>query len=115
MIQEKMEYGYRLRKQLKRWFLSSVLMISVAAQGIAQSSSGIIAGHIHTEDGTPVAFASLMLRENGKKVGTDSEGKYEFTALQPGKYTVVVSSIGFRSEEKSAALHAADRITMDFV
>lgn len=110
-----MEYGYSPKKQWKKWFLSSVLLTFVITQGVAQSVSGTILGYIHTKEGNPVAFASLTLKETGEKVGTDSEGRYEFTALEAGKYTIVVSSIGFRTEEKSAALHADDRLTMDFV
>jgi hypothetical protein len=68
---------------------SFVLLLSIS--GIAQS----INGQVTDEHNSPVPYANLFIKELGSGASADDKGKY-FLTIDPGVYTLVVSSVGFQ-------------------
>lgn len=67
-----------------------LLIITLSAQ------AGGIRGKIKGEDGAPLAFASIFVKQTGTGSATDMDGNYEIK-LTPGKYTVQFQYLGYET------------------
>jgi hypothetical protein len=67
-----------------------VLVVSVTAQ------AGGVKGVIKADDGTPLAFATIYVKQLGTGVASDMDGKYE-VALAPGTYDIIYQFLGYES------------------
>lgn len=99
-----------------RSFLGLLLLV-VAMTGSmrAQTTSGSIAGTVHDPQGAAVPNATVTVTEQDKKLSfttaTDSEGRFAFPQLQPGRYTIAVESPNFKkSERRDVVLNANDKL-----
>ena len=85
---------------MKRWFAlrSAFCFASVAA---AQSSA-ILRGRVTDASGAAIAEAKIKLTlvTTGvvREIVTDTGGAYEFSQLQPGRYTLEASADGFQTQ-----------------
>lgn len=77
-------------------------------------SAGNISGTVKSESGDPLPGASVYLI--GKKVGdfTNSDGKFEISSVQAGKYTIRATYMGYSPEEKTIVLKDNESITVNF-
>lgn len=70
------------------------LAISVAEAALAQGVS--VQGRVvDADDGKPVEFAYVLLKESGLGALSDAEGRFAIKGVQPGRTTVVVQSLGY--------------------
>jgi len=58
--------------------------------------AGGIRGTIKADDGTPLAYASIFVKQTGTGSATDFAGKYE-VILPPGRYDVLFQYLGYES------------------
>lgn len=75
----------------KKWLLflcALCTFFTVQAQGIR--------GSVLSEEGEPLGYASVYVRNIGDGVPTNEEGRYEF-ALPPGIYDVIFQYLGYKS------------------
>ena len=83
-----------------------LLWISIAAVlaaiAFAQSGDAEITGIVKDPTGTPIAHAALTLTnlDSGvaRSVVSDSDGRYRFFAIPPGRYGVKAEAVGFKTE-----------------
>jgi len=61
--------------------------------------SGGIKGTIKANDGTPLPYASIFVRQTGSGASTDLKGNYEII-LPPGHYDVVFKFLGYESASR---------------
>lgn len=88
-----------------------LLLLSSAAPALAQNH---VAGTVHdAQSGEALAKVTIRLVESGISVQTDADGKFEFTAMQPGHYRLVASSVGYRLLQKQIDLMEDDQINID--
>ena len=81
---------------VQRQFLILLLtFINVAA--FAQS--GKVNGKISDVKGQPLTGASIIIKNTNKGATTDSKGEFVIDNLANGKYTVVMSFIGYKTKE----------------
>ena len=73
----------------------SLLLISFLAVANLLYGGGI-RGTIKADDGTPLAYASIFVKQTGTGSATDFEGNYEVT-LPPGRYDVLFQYLGYES------------------
>src|ERR1041384_86125 len=77
----------------------SVLLFSGAAS--AQVGDADVSGAVTDPSGAPVSVARLLLpnEDSGvvRAIVTDSEGRYRFPALAPGRYSLKAEAPGFRA------------------
>src|SRR5215813_5209972 len=95
--------------------LSLAMALSLSA--FAQSTSGSIAGSVLDKQGSAVSNATVIAIDQSKRVSftasTDSEGRFTFAQLQPGRYTLTVSGGGFKKLElKDVVLNANDKLSV---
>ena len=65
-----------------------------------------ISGKVTGTNGNTLSGAGVKLKNKGFTAGTNTNGIYEFTNLPAGNYTVVVSYLGFATQEKNVVLSA---------
>jgi len=71
-------------------FAASGLLYGTAAASPQSPGTGTLRGRITIRDtGAPVINASVLIIQLDRSAMTDSDGKYEFRDLPPGKYNVI--------------------------
>lgn len=100
----------RGKKLLRVLSLIATLGLGINAATAQQSTAGLH-GHVSDERGGMIVGAKLILfGENTKKTtASDSEGKYSFVDLVPGRYILRASAVGFETYEKADVTLAARR------
>lgn len=81
---------------------SLILLLLIISQ---VSFSGGIRGTIHADDGTPLAYATIYVKQLGTGTVTNSDGFYELS-LTPGEYDVVFQYLGFETQERKISVRS---------
>ena len=115
-----------MRRPTKRHFLNPRLLVSLlqcllaaAAFGQGETTSSIV-GQVTdaTSAAIPAATVKITNRENGseREAKTDDEGRFNFTQLKPGAYSVRVEAHGFDPQQNDNVLSAlGQKQTVNFV
>lgn len=86
---------------LKRLLSLFILAVVVSVGALAQAGQSEIKGKIiDKETGETMPFVNIVLEKNGvQKAGVTSniDGDYSFKPIEPGKYTIKVLSMGYKS------------------
>ncbi|MBV8903939.1 MAG: carboxypeptidase regulatory-like domain-containing protein [Acidobacteriia bacterium] len=90
---------------MKRCFLllASSLAFSFLA-GSQQPLVGSIQGFVKNPQGAPIPYATLIAtnldsverQSNVRNAGADKQGYFEFVAMPPGRFAIVVKANGYR-------------------
>jgi iron complex outermembrane recepter protein len=78
-------------------------------------ANGKISGTVKTSDGKPAEFVTVSIKELNRATRTSDDGTYTISNIKPGNYTLVVSFIGAKSQEKPVTVLASKTTTADFV
>ena len=73
-----------------------ILLLSLFISASASLHAGGIRGTIKADDGSPLAYASIFVKQTGTGSATDFAGKYE-VVLPPGRYDVLFQYLGYES------------------
>jgi hypothetical protein len=97
-----------------------LVVLSLTLPSFSQTSSGSISGSVRDAQQAAIANATVISVEQDKKttvsVKTDMEGRFIFTNLLPGRYSITVESQGFKKVERTEInLLANDRITVGII
>ena len=78
--------------------------------------TGTIAGLVSdmTNANTAIAGATVTLSPTGLSKTTGSDGRYEFTEIEPGTYTVSIKADNYQEDSKSVSVYAGQMATADF-
>ena len=104
-------------KSLKIHILALVLsMFSFGLASFAQTTSGEIRGRVvDPGDAVVVGAEATLINENTnerRSATTNGQGEFVFVAVQPGTYSVSVTSKGFKTfEKRELVLSASDRLS----
>ena len=78
-------------------------------------NSGRIAGRIvFAGDASPVAGATVQIVQLGRTTIADDQGKYEFTNIPAGRYTIAAHRDGFGDVARSIVIAGGAASTVDF-
>lgn len=92
---------------MKKWLLFSFVFIISSVYVQAQNNptgNFIIKGKIITSDGKPAAQVNVQLAETKQTVASGTDGAYQFTVTNAGKYNLVVSYVGLATQVKHFAI-----------
>ncbi len=81
--------------------------------GHGHRNTGIISGKVISTGNEVLDFATIYLKGTTNGSYTDSEGIYHLKA-PAGDYTLVVSAIGYTTEEEQVSIKAGEELRMDF-
>ncbi|MCS3802105.1 TonB-dependent receptor [Niastella sp. OAS944] len=92
---------------MTRLFMIFFLLV-VSARLFAQSDvqTGSIKGTITGSDNTPAVSATVRLKGTKKAALTNNEGFFTIEHIQPGNYTLSISSVGHQLQEKEVVVVA---------
>jgi hypothetical protein len=95
-----------------------MLVLSLFAVAGAQEFRGSLSGNVTDPNGATLPGASVELRNIETNVATtvvtNEEGGFSFPLLQPGKYTLTVTSQGFNTAQREGIeVRVAERLTLD--
>src|SRR5690349_23785457 len=92
------------KKSMKKRLLKLVLLLLLASgSAYAQTVTGVVTA---ASDGSPIPGASILLKGSTTGTTTDVDGKYSITISDPAGSVLVVSFIGFASQEVSVQNHS---------
>ncbi len=80
-----------------------------------EEDNGRVHGSVTTNDGEPVAWVTVMIKNTGIAVITDESGDFSLKNLKPGVYTLVVSYSGFKSAEKTVIVRDDGVASAEFI
>ena len=95
----------KICKFWNRLILLSLLLTLSTVLGAQGTIKGFIKDKI---SGESVLGATVILKDKNVGTSSDLDGYYSFTKLEPGTYTVVVTSIGYKRQE--ATVQVEDKI-----
>lgn len=101
-----------VRRQLQRGSLVFFFFIIATVSALAQPKTIISGKVISKEKQEVVDFATVYLKGTTYGCTTNEQGIYQLHA-PAGKYTLVVSSIGYKTTEKAVTLVHGERVKMD--
>jgi outer membrane receptor protein involved in Fe transport len=101
---------------LKRiYLLTAALLLSTGISVFAQTSGGSIKGKvIDKATKEPLPFANVVVEMNGTQAAggvTDFDGNFHIKPLQPGKYSVKATFVGYTAAEVTGVIVSTDKIT----
>ena len=71
-------------------------------------------GRVLDQNGTPIAMAHVRLSET-QGITTDSLGYYSLKGIQPDRYTITISAIGYEQYQRTVEIMENDKIFMETV
>lgn len=95
---------------MKRCFLSLIFLLCAFALNAEEVPAifegNMISGHV-VEEGAEngIAYASVYIVETGEGTMSNESGQFEFRNMTPGKYTIRVSMVGYRTSVKEVVVH----------
>ena len=100
------------------FFLSVLSLLLVVGSVPAQEFRGSLGGTITDPLGALVQGATVVIKNvdtNAEMIATTNDnGSYNFSLLPPGRYTLRVTSPGFRTAQRELVeIRVADRLTLD--
>jgi len=103
----------------KIFFLGTLLFLALLAgsSARAQFEAGSVLGTVKDSTGAVVPNAHVELTSvatNATRTATsDSNGEWDFPAVEPGKYTVTVRQAGLRDEVRALELSVGQKLQVD--
>ncbi|MGD9487302.1 MAG: TonB-dependent receptor [Calditrichaceae bacterium] len=85
-----------MRIVIQRKFLIASILLLLPLSLNAQNGIRVVTGVIIDSENAPVQNAYIKILESEKTAISDKEGKFTFDALNPGKYDLKISHIGYK-------------------
>ncbi len=79
----------------------------------ATAQTATIAGKVSSEQGKPLGFASVVLKQTNQGTTTRADGTFLLKDLAPGAYTLLVSSMGFQQQFQDVNVTAHEQLSVD--
>ena len=100
-----------------RTFVGFVLITMLCAPALAQSVTGSISGTVTDLTGGVLVGAGVSLQNDQtgttRSATTNEEGRFSFSAVQPGTYTLSIEQRGFqRLERRNTVLSANENLAL---
>ncbi len=103
--------------RMKLFFLFALLVVLCTGTGLAQTTSGSIAGNVTDPQQAAVANATVTITDEARAftqtVTADSSGRFVFPTLSPSTYKLTIEAKGFKKSERTGLLLVAnDKMTL---
>ncbi|MEN8927292.1 MAG: DUF5686 and carboxypeptidase regulatory-like domain-containing protein [Flavobacteriales bacterium] len=80
--------------------LFTLFLVAIQLSAFSQS----VTGFVLDENNAPVPFANIYIKSSAVGTSTDGEGKYTYQFPQHGMYTLVITAVGFETQEQTVAI-----------
>ena len=89
-------------------------LVSVQQHAKAQAKNGSLQGTVTTSDNKSAAMVSVGLKGTSKGTMTNEAGRFEIKNIKPGNYTLTVTHVGLKTEEKTVVITSNTTTRLDF-
>src|SRR6185295_13165716 len=90
--------------------MRSILLCILLLHFTIFSFAGKISGLITDNEGSPLPYASIIVKGTNKGTTANSSGRYSIS-LNPGRYTLVAQYVGYAKAEKSFTVTNEDQFS----
>ena len=87
-------------------------LVLIAFVNFIQAQNTEIKGKITSENNIESFSASVTIKNTGEKTTTDNQGNFEFYNIKPGKYTLLITSLGHTSQTREIELQEDSKINL---
>ncbi|UOQ77578.1 TonB-dependent receptor [Hymenobacter sp. 5516J-16] len=94
--------------------LGLISTLSVCALSASAQQTGSIRGTITTADGRPAEAVTVGLKGRGQGAISNNQGQFVIERVRDGQYTVVVTAVGLKSEERAVTVSGGQSVSLDF-
>lgn len=104
-----------MKKVISFIFSLSLLLLYSCSEDeavLTATVSGYVTDYVNAN--APIAGATVTINTKGVTKTTGSDGRYEFTDIEPGTYTIQVSANGYQTTTKQATVYAGENTNLDF-
>lgn len=91
-----------------------LILASFALSSTAYAQQASLSGKIFSAEGEPLSFASVALEGTELGVSTDEDGVFHMNAIQAGTYKVLVSYLGYQTEQRQIEIAPGQELRLDF-
>lgn len=88
---------------------------SIATNRTSEVPGGTITGEVKTTDGKPAAFVTIYIKENNKTAITDDQGRFAIKNLKDGLYTLEITMVGLKPQQKLVEVRDGGATTISLV
>ncbi len=78
-------------------------------------SQTALKGVVSDDTGEPLIGATVLIKDTSIGAVTDIEGKYHLSGLTGGEYIVVVSYVGYKTEERTVTIQEGETLVQNFI
>ena len=107
---------HRQQTSVFRFLILATLAFSFALgahRTPAQARKGTITGMVSDKSGGVLKGAQITLEPQGQRVASDVLGQFHINDLEPGKYTLTVTYVGFSAFTKEVEVPAGQSMNVD--
>jgi len=105
---------YRMLQRVTTCIALILFVACFGVQGIYAQQSGTLTGTVADTEGNPLPGANVVLDGTDFGTATESDGAYRIANIPPGSYTIRVTFVGYRAEERDVTVEAGAERTEDF-
>ena len=91
-------------------YLNIIILIFISTACLGQS----ISGKITDKNNNPIPYANVYLKKTNIGTSTDEKGFYQLKNIKKESYTLIISSIGFKTKALKIAFSSDERLTKNF-
>jgi iron complex outermembrane receptor protein len=86
--------------------ITIILLLVCNSLFVFAQSNGIIVGYAYTDEGSPLIYANVQIKETQQGVVTNNLGRFEFADMPTGDYTLLITAIGYEANEQKINVKA---------
>ncbi|UOB16645.1 TonB-dependent receptor [Abyssalbus ytuae] len=90
----------------------SITLLCLLLTSILFSQNNKIKGYTTTQSGIPLQGVNIYLLNVNKGTQTNENGFFELTNIEDGDYTLIISSLGFKTQELSISVNNSQSLDM---
>lgn len=88
---------------------------TVSVKKMTETPAGIVSGTVITTDGQPASLVMVTIKETFATVYTNDEGRFFFSNLKEGIYTLQVSMTGLKPQQHTVTLKKDETVSLKIV
>jgi TonB-dependent receptor len=98
----------KMKQSIHRLLMSALLLLAslFSFSDVSAQSGGDIKGQVTDTDGGALPGASVMIKGTTRGTTTNLAGNFEFLGVRPGKVTLVINYMGFKSIEQEVEVQS---------
>jgi len=97
-------------------FKQILLLVTLCANSIFSNAQnlGSVSGNLKTTSGEPAIALTLKIQNTSFAAISNNSGDFTIKNITPGRYTLIVTGIGYKTQQKAIAVTAGKNTEADF-